>query len=153
MIKLDRILAPTDFSDFSKKALDYAIALAEAHSAAVLVLHVVPPPRYTAETPIAAEIYEEIEQAVVEQAERKIAEVRGASATSVPVDVKVVEGSPFLEIVRTARAENIDLIVLATHGLTGIRHVLLGSTAEKVVRKAPCAVLTVKEKERDFVLP
>ena len=63
------------------------------------------------------------------------------------------KGSPFLEIVRYAKDKNIDLIVLGTHGRSGLSHVLLGSVAERVVRKAPCPVLTVRHPEHEFVMP
>ena len=75
----------------------------------------------------------------------------GQSAKTI---VKVVrQGPPFLEIVRYAQEANIDLIVLGTHGRGGLAHMLLGSVAEKVVRKAPCPVLTVRHPEHEFVAP
>jgi nucleotide-binding universal stress UspA family protein len=63
------------------------------------------------------------------------------------------EGKPFLELVRAAKDEAADLIVMSTHGRTGIQHLLIGSTAERIVRKAPCPVLTVHPGERAFVMP
>ena len=71
----------------------------------------------------------------------------------VPVRTAFLEGRPFVEIIRYARDHKIDLVVIATHGRTGLTHALFGSVAEKVVRKAPCPVLVVKRDERDFVLP
>ncbi len=154
MITLNKILVPTDFSDFSNKALDYAMALAKAHDAEVLVLHVTAPPSYPVETSIAAEVYEEIEDRMRQDAEKRLAEIlEGEDARTVATHTRVAEGSPFVQIIRIAREEDVDLIVIATHGVSGIKHLLLGSTAEKVVRKAPCPVLTVKDKGREFVLP
>ena len=69
-----------------------------------------------------------------------------------PVTKAFVEGRPFVEIIRYARENEIDLIVISTHGRTGLKHALFGSVAEKVVRKAPCPVLVVKRQERDFVM-
>ena len=74
--------------------------------------------------------------------------LRGAAVVR---DVRV--GTPFLEIVRYAKETAIDLIVIGTHGRSGLAHVLLGSTAEKIVRKAPCPVLTVRPEGHDFVMP
>ena len=62
-------------------------------------------------------------------------------------------GKPFLEIIRIAKRENMDLIVMGTHGRTGLPHMLIGSTAEKVVRMAPCPVLTVQQPKHEFVMP
>ena len=70
-----------------------------------------------------------------------------------PAETAFLEGRPFVEIIRYAREKDIQLIVIATHGRTGIKHALFGSVAEKVVRKAPCPVLVVKRDERDFVMP
>jgi nucleotide-binding universal stress UspA family protein len=66
---------------------------------------------------------------------------------------EIRQGSPFLEIIRYAKENNIDLIVLGTHGRSGLAHVLLGSVAERVVRIAPCPVLTVRHPEHEFVMP
>jgi nucleotide-binding universal stress UspA family protein len=66
---------------------------------------------------------------------------------------EVREGTPFYEIIRFAREGDVDLIVMGTHGHTGLTHVLLGSVTEKVVRKAPCPVLTVRHPEHEFVHP
>ncbi len=70
-----------------------------------------------------------------------------------PVMTEVQMGRPFIEIIRYAREKKIDLIVLGTHGRSGLKHVLLGSVAERVVRKAPCPVLTIRHPEHEFVMP
>lgn len=69
----------------------------------------------------------------------------------VPAQKVIRIGKPFFEIIQYAREESIDLIIIATHGHTGVEHVLFGSTAEKVVRKAPCPVLVVRSGERQFI--
>ena len=94
-----------------------------------------------------AEILTKTQQAMNEARSRALA----AGVTQ--VDIVMSEGAPFSEIIRAAREHDSDLIVIATHGRTGIKHALLGSVTEKVVRKAPCAVLTVRDPEQDFVRP
>jgi nucleotide-binding universal stress UspA family protein len=94
-----------------------------------------------------AEILSKTQQAMNEARARAV-------AAGVPlVDMVMSEGAPFSEIVRAAREQNSDLIVIATHGRTGLKHALLGSVTEKVVRKAPCAVLTIRDAEQQFVRP
>jgi nucleotide-binding universal stress UspA family protein len=66
---------------------------------------------------------------------------------------EAVVGRPFMEILGYAKDRHVDLIVIGTHGRSGLRHVLLGSVAERVVRKAPCPVLTIRHPEHDFVMP
>jgi nucleotide-binding universal stress UspA family protein len=76
---------------------------------------------------------------------------RHAASQRIGVTARVVVGTPYDRIVEMAKSENADLIVIATHGYTGLKHFYMGSTAERVVRHAPCPVLVVREKERDFV--
>ena len=78
-----------------------------------------------------------------------------SSQTAVEKNYQIVfrEGEPFVEIIRRARKDSVDLIVMGTHGRTGLDHVLFGSTAEKVVRKSPCPVLTVRLPGRRFSMP
>jgi nucleotide-binding universal stress UspA family protein len=138
MLTIRRILHPTDFSERSENAFRLACALARDYNAPLLVLHVqapaviygegmmaVPPPGYT---------------------ESLRAQLEGVQAHDprVVVEHKLVEGDPATEILRVAREAGCDLIVLGTHGWTGLRRLLMGSVAETVVRKAPCPVLTVK---------
>jgi len=150
MINFRRILHPTDFSDNSKEAFEYAVGLAEKHGAEMVLLHVVErfdyaPPEYYMS---AAELGGEIERRIDES--RKHMDGMAAAIKKVKVQVAVVEGKPFVEIIRYAKEQGIDLIVLGTHGRTGLAHILIGSTAEKVVRKAPCPVLTIRGKGMEF---
>jgi nucleotide-binding universal stress UspA family protein len=151
MIALKRILVPTDFSDCSDAALKYGRALCQAFDAKLHLLHVIQDP-YT--QPWAAEAFpaplgEMLEQ-WQEQARQRLAtllpEADRAGAT-----IATVVGSPFYEIVRYATEQQIDLIVLGTHGRGPLSHMLLGSVTEKVVRKAPCPVLTVRHPQHEFV--
>ena len=140
-----RILVPLDFSEQSLRALAYAKTLAKPFAASLDLLHVVPNP-YIADpsglyTPLPQNFLDELEQ----DARTRLNEVLTSDerkAFSVRSIVKV--GDPLFEIVEYVRLERGDLIVMGTHGRTGISHLFLGSVAERVVRTAPCPVLTVR---------
>jgi len=153
MIDLRRILVPTDFSKHSENALAYATAFAEKFDAELYLLHVVQDlalfvPEAVTAAPVAAPPVEQLSAAVREALDRVIDNHQLRRFT---VHAEVREGSPFYEIVRFAKEQEIDLVIMGTHGRTGLIHVLLGSVAEKVVRKAPCPVLTVRHPEHEFV--
>ena len=148
MALVHRILVPTDFSDHADRAFNYAAELAGLYRASLVIGHVYAVPIvYAAGEPIApatppgpAEIEAELDaglQALVQRA-------RDAGATD--VSVAITGGEAAHEIVRVAREQGADLIVMGTHGRTGLRHLVLGSIAEKVVRLAECPVLTVSIK-------
>ena len=151
-IDLKRILVPVDFSEHSKKALNYAIPFARQFNAELSVLYVVEPAIYPADLSFGQVGLPNLEEELRSKGEEDLAEL---VAGTVPEDVRVAAmvrtGLPFVEIISYARDENIDLIVVATHGHTGVEHILFGSTAEKIVRKAPCPVLVVRADERDFI--
>ena len=155
MIDLHRILVPTDFSKQSQNALKYAVAFAEKFGAELYLLHVVQdlavfiPDMITVAPPVLPTV-KQLTDAVYVAFERLIEENH---LTGLAVHREVREGSPFVEIIRFASEEDMDLIVLSTHGHTGLAHVLLGSVTEKVVRKAPCPILTVRDPEHEFVHP
>ena len=147
--QIKRILVPIDFSDCATKALRYAVPLAKQHGASLNLVHVISSAihSYGEYGPIwTRPIESELE--VTKKALQKLAE---AQIRNVPFNVDIRIGAPHLEITQFARSEQIDLIVIATHGYTGFKHVLLGSVAENVVRFAPCPVLVVKVQEREFV--
>lgn len=146
MIPIQRILAPIDFSDCSDKALAYAAELADRLKAALTVVYVVPDlsvalPDAMMPVPVAAPDMDEILATARESVAKVIADKNLArlNATS---DVRV--GSAAEEIAAAAAAAKADLVVIGTHGRGGLAHLLLGSVAEKVVRTAPCPVLTVR---------
>jgi nucleotide-binding universal stress UspA family protein len=145
---INRILVPIDFSDYSKQALFAATEIAEAYNAHIEVLHVIEklhhPSLYIAGRSSLPHRTEEIQEAVTEEIKSMISHIGGPLDDST---ITVVEGHPAREIVHIADEHDIDLIVIATHGLTGIRHFLLGSVTEKVVRFAGCPVFTVKGME------
>jgi len=153
VIELKRILCPTDFSDNARVAQDYACALADQFQAELHLLFVVQDmtlilPDPTSTFAIPASNLEEV-RASAEAALAKLPPAEWAAGKKVVR--RVVSGVPFLEIVNYANAENIDLIVIGTHGRTGLAHALMGSTAEKVVRKASCPVLSVRPKGHSFL--
>ena len=151
MITLKKILVPTDFSECSVAAVKYGRALATAFGASLHLLHIVHDP-YT--QPWAAEAFPASLGDLLDQWQ---AEAQRRMTECVPEEerervlVTSVIGSPFVEIIRYAQEQSIDLIVLGTHGRGPFSHMLLGSVAEKVVRKAPCPVLTVRHPQHEFV--
>ena len=148
--KLKKILVPVDFSECAKKALRYAIPLAKEHGAAITLLYVVPPNQALGEYGGIA--YTSMEAEMRASGEKQLAQlVRDEVGCEVPAATIVRKGSPALEIVDAATSLAADLIVISTHGRTGLKHVFLGSVAEHVMRRAPCPVLVVREEERDFL--
>jgi nucleotide-binding universal stress UspA family protein len=153
MINLKRILVPSDFSECSDAAVRYGLELARKFGAKLYLLHVVQDP---ATQPWGTEGFAVPLLEAVEQWQ-KDAKIR--LENSIPADDRAntsafcAIASPFPEILRFAADNEIDLIVMGTHGRGGVSHVLLGSLAEKVVRRAPCPVLTVRHPEHEFVEP
>ncbi len=156
MVNLKQILVPTDFSTPSGSALVYAKALAQTFGASLHLLHVVedavvyPWALPEGLLPMTQPAWGEIEANVREQLDKLLTDSEQRLYRAQRI---TVPGSPFVEIVRYAKQHSIDLIVLGTHGRGPIEHMLLGSVAEKVVRKAPCPVLTVRHPEHEFVMP
>lgn len=147
---VEKILVPLDFSACSKKALQYAVPFARQFGATLALLHVVqityPAGEFTPPDTPALEL--ELRDSSQKQLEALVEkEIQGA----VPTRTLVRTGPAAEEIVAIAKEEAVDLIILSTHGHTGFKRVLLGSTAEHVVRHAPCPVLTVREHEHEFI--
>ena len=135
---IHHILVPTDFSEPSQRAMTYAFELAQKVGAKLSLLHVIEVPVY------AIEVYlplQDLEQDARRELARLLPE---AEAAHVDVTRLVAMGGPYEKILETATAEQVDLIVMATHGRTGLSHLVLGSVAERVVRLAPCPVLTIR---------
>lgn len=155
MIALKRVLLPTDFSSYSGAAVDHATSFAEKFGAELHLLHVVqdiitmvPEPGMAFPPP------GDYMQELVQNAESALTKVLDPQWVQNHKVVRVVrQGTPFLEIVRYAREQEIDLIVMGTHGRSGLVHILLGSVTEKIIRKANCPVLTVRPKDHKFVMP
>ena len=147
MLKFKRVLCPVDFSDDSKVALAYAADIVRAAGGELLVLHVVEPILYPVEYGMAPVPTVDLESTATANARMKLEELVTEEVTAgVSVSTKVIFGRADTQVCDFASEGDFDLIVLATHGLTGLKHLLLGSVAERVVRHAPCPVLTVKKK-------
>lgn len=144
MFKLQTILVPVDFSDCSSKALQYAIPFAKQFSAELVLVHVIEP------YPIVPEMAPYDSQTLESGANALHALFQGIDE-AVPARTSLRKGTPHLEITEAAREFNADLIIIATHGRKGLSRAVFGSTTEKVVRYAPCPVLIVREREREFV--
>jgi nucleotide-binding universal stress UspA family protein len=153
MIPLKNILVPTDFSDTSEVAVTYAQALAEAFGATVHVLHVLRDPASHLPVEALAALPTLREQLAWDAQQRLGKVLAGPEAQKLDVQRVVRMGVPFVDIIGYAKGHDIDLIVMGTHGRGPIKHMLLGSVAEKVVRKAPCPVLTVRPPAHQFVMP
>lgn len=151
-VRLKTILAPVDFSNLSLAGMRYALRLGAAVKASVSLVHVVrPAPQFTGlESSLVLPSDSELLK-LAEQQLRRIA--RKESRKGVVLKSRVRFGQPFQEISMLARNLGADLIVLATHGYSGVRHAVLGSTAERVVRHAPCAVLAVRSSARSLTAP
>lgn len=145
MIQLRRILVPTDFSKQAEYALGYAVFFAQQYGASLTLLHVMAPYFGGTEADVlavpAAYYGRDLMGILYERLEMIATKIR---EQGIDVESVVGLGIPFVEIVKTARKTEADLIVIATHGRTGLSHAVLGSTAERVVRKAPCPVLSVR---------
>lgn len=154
MIKIEKILFPTDFSPCAKHALKYALDFALERGAKLYILHVIPKLNIPVGTggltfPV-SKLYDDMEQTAKKNIHHLIPK---RFLEKIKVENIIVRGAPFQEIIKAAKKYDVDLITIATHGRTGISHALLGSTAEKVVRTAPCPVLCVKYPEHEFVQP
>jgi nucleotide-binding universal stress UspA family protein len=146
MIAITKILVPTDFSETSEAALQYGRVLADRFGASLHVLHVIQDPftmPWAAEgLPVAlGELLEEWQRAAWKRLNELVPDAKEKGAT---LCTRI--GSPFQEILTHAEEEQIDLVVMGTHGRGAVTHALMGSVAEKMVRKAPCPVLTVRSK-------
>ena len=151
VVHLQRIMVPLDLSDHSRKALTYAAKFAEQFGAELELVHVVTPVIY-AEGMVLPAAMENLDRETESHARKELAELAAAHQSgSVEVKTTVLSGTPYDEIVNHARAQQTDLLLITTHGRTGLEHFLLGSTAEKILRHAPCPVMVVRDKEHEFV--
>lgn len=151
-----KILFCTDFSEDSHYAFTYALHLAKAHRSKLLILHVMHEPLHS-------------ERLAAYLPKEKLEELKFSQKEDIDLEIKmnylqkmkgfdkyrvvVEEGEPFLKILQTAKKESVHLIVMGTHGRTGLDHILFGSTAERVVRKSSCPVMTVRLPGKKFKMP
>lgn len=148
-INIKRILAAVDFSETSDKAFDYAVSLARVFEAEVVALHVVHDPIVYAPT-TGQEWRDEFERTIKEKLD---ALLNRHTCEGVEVTAVIKQGGAWLEIIEYAKSENCDMIVLGTHGHGPVQHMLMGSVAEKIVRKAKHPVLVVRPDQHHFVMP
>ena len=143
-MQLKKILVPYDFSDHSKEALDWALELADTWQARVELLHVIhilPPV-----VDIPSDMYADVERDQIADAQQRLEALRTEKTSDTPatIDIHVQRGVPFQAICDYAETHQADMIVMGSHGRTGLSHVFLGSVAERVIRHAPCPVLVTK---------
>ena len=149
LCRFQRILVPTDFSEASRPALRYATAFAQPCGSEVTLVHVIEPSPYPEFGYAAIPVKE---AGLKREANEKLeVQCRELARAGVKASSVIRTGNAFHEIAEQAREQNADLIVIATHGRGAVAHALVGSTAERVVRHAPCPVLVVREREREFV--
>jgi nucleotide-binding universal stress UspA family protein len=143
-LSVKKIVVPVDFSDCSRQGLNYAIQFANEFGAEIILLHATYLGYdYSSDGMVLYDV-RELQEAARESAEQQMQElVRTVNFGRVKVETVFTDGSPVLDICAFAQDRDIDLIITSTHGLTGLRHALIGSVAERVVRHAPCSVLVV----------
>ncbi|MGE5795352.1 MAG: universal stress protein [Ignavibacteria bacterium] len=148
---IKKILVPIDFSDYSKNSLKYAVNFAKDFNAQLCLVYVVEPVIYPPDFSMGQIAFPTVDLEMDKRAEQELSSL---AKKEIPSDINVKSivrtGKPFVEIIETASEEDADLIIIATHGHTGVEHILFGSTAEKVVRKAPCPVLTLRDPLKGF---
>jgi nucleotide-binding universal stress UspA family protein len=153
MIEIRRILCPIDFSDYSRRALDHAIAIARWYESTVTVLHVFSPVPVAVYGP-GPVVFDPITLIPADR-DQLLANIRAfieaESAPGITTEALVREGNTAAEILNQATSMNADLLVIGTHGRSGFERLLLGSVAEKVLRKARCPVLVVPRRLPDAV--
>lgn len=151
-IEVRSILVPIDFSEHSRKALQYAIPFAEQFKASIDLLYVVEPTVYPADFSFGQVAFPSVEDELRQRGSQELELlIEKEIGKRVRARAVVRTGKAFNEIDQYAKDESTDLIIIATHGHSGMEHVLFGSTAEKVVRYAPCPVLVVRMGEKEFV--
>lgn len=143
---IQHILVPIDFSEPSQEALRYATELATTLQARLTLLHVLQTPALMGGPELGISLATYMEQIETDMRQMMAERVQQARETGVACDGVLVHGVPFQHIIDTASEQQVDLIVMGTHGHTNLQHFFLGSVAEKVVRLAPCAVLVARQK-------
>jgi universal stress protein A len=148
-IPLKKILVPVDFSERSRKAVQYALTFAAESKAELLFVHIVEP--YIPPPDIVMVESAALESIALRAAKKYMRQLVAESEPVVSCKSEIRIGKPWVEIIKLAKETDTDLIVVSTHGRTGFAHLLMGSTAEQIVRHAGCPVLVVRQTERDFV--
>ena len=148
---IKKVLVPIDFSDYSKSALKYAVNFCKQFNAEIILIYVIEPIIYPPDFSMGQIAIPSVNAEWDERAKQELEKLASSDVTKgARVKTLIKTGKPFIEIIETAGELDVDLIIIATHGHTGVEHILFGSTAEKVVRKAPCPVLTLREPIKGF---
>ena len=143
-----KIVCPVDFSEFTDEIIEYGVSIAKKFDAEIHLLHIIPNLNYftpyesflTPENLVAME--RSIEREIEKDFEKTIKKI------DMPVKKAIKTGVTFVEILDYIKTEKIDLVVMGTHGRSGFEHILLGSVAEKIIRRSPCPVLTVRPRAK-----
>lgn len=148
-----KILCPVDFSEFTDEILAYAVSIAKRFDSELHLIHVIPNLNYF--TPYESFLTPENLVAIERNIEGEVGKDFDKITKKLDLPFKriVKTGVTFVEIIDYIKDQDIDLVVMGTHGRSGIEHILIGSVAEKVVRKSPCPVLTVRPKDKTFRMP
>ncbi|MBN1880483.1 universal stress protein [bacterium] len=135
---IQRILCATDFSESARYAYQFALSIAARHHASIELFHVMEPSAYSSDR------IESDEETYAQKMSHRLVDFSQSIPSDISISTLIAVGVPYIEIVKRAELIHADLIVIGTHGRTGIRHMLIGSVAEKVVRTASCPVMTVR---------
>jgi universal stress protein A len=148
-----KIVCPIDFSEFTDEILKYAVNITKKFNAELHLIHIIPNLNYFIpyESFLTPENLVAIEKNIEKEVEKDFEKV--TKDIDMPLKKIVKTGATFVEIIDYIKEEDIDLVVMGTHGRSGIEHILIGSVAEKVVRKSPCPVLTIRPRGRKFSMP
>ncbi|MBW1727306.1 MAG: universal stress protein [Deltaproteobacteria bacterium] len=152
-MEIKKILCPVDFSEISANALEYAVFLASHHHAELLLLHVVEHLHEFEHYQILVFTPQELSEKMEEHAYEALNKLAEPIKETLKVETVIRQGKAFVEIIKEATEKDMDLIVMGSHGRTGISHMLMGSVTEKVVRKANCPVLVFRGKNTQFDIP
>jgi universal stress protein A len=149
-VHLQRILVPVDLSEFTAPVINYALPYALQFGAEMILLHVFEPRSFSLDSVIVPPEMEEANMQMKQRAQQQLHELRERIVSGRDLQARglIRTGKPYHEICQAAEELGCDLIILGTHGYTGLKHLYLGSTAERVVRHAPCPVLTVRPPNR-----
>ncbi|MBL8751643.1 MAG: universal stress protein [Planctomycetes bacterium] len=144
MTKFHRIVCPTDFSPTAGRAADYATELARTFGAELILLHVIPEMNYPLRSFGMAGAFPHLREELHKRADEALQKEKARLGAGVTIRTLLHDGEAHQQVIDCAKGEKADLIVIGTHGHTGLKHLMLGSTAEKIVRAAECPVLTVR---------
>lgn len=149
-MKIHKILVPVDFSDYSIAALKYAAEFAAVFGSELIVPYILEPMIYPPDLTVGQIPLPPYEIEVTQKAKEELEKLISPYRNNLKISYEVRAGKPYLEIVELAREHNCDLIIISSHGRTGMEHLLFGGTSEKVIRKASCPVLTLRNPLKGF---